>query len=122
MFLVPRGDVRCDFRIKILFGSSLSPFVCFIDVLCIDIHVAYWCLTRFSFHMMFVSFNSTRQVSLVERTILEHLCSHPVLSGVCVAQSSGFCIVFYRSLFVLLDNCIVFPSLIYDIRLPPLGF
>jgi hypothetical protein len=49
---------------------SLSPFVCFIDVLCIDIHVAYWCLTRFSFHMMFVSFNSTRQISLVERTIL----------------------------------------------------
>jgi len=73
MFLVPRVDVRCDFCIKIMFGSSLSPFVCFIDVLCIDIHVAYWCLTRFSFHMMFVSFNSTRRVSLVELIILNNL-------------------------------------------------
>ena len=40
------------------------------------------------------------------------------LSGVCVARSLVFCVVFCRSLFVLLslsfDHCIVVPSSIYD--------
>jgi len=37
MFLIPHGDVRYDFGVKIMFGSSLTPFVCSIDVRCIVI-------------------------------------------------------------------------------------
>ena len=38
MFLIPHGDhVRYDFGVKIMFGSSLTPFVCSIDVHCIAI-------------------------------------------------------------------------------------
>jgi hypothetical protein len=37
MFLIPHGDVRYDFGVKIMFGSSLIPFVCSIDVRCIAI-------------------------------------------------------------------------------------
>jgi len=47
----------------------------------------------------------TRWVSLVEqelRTLSEHLSSHLVFSGVRVTQSLVFCIMFRRSLFVLL--------------------
>jgi hypothetical protein len=34
-------------------------------------------------------------------TLPEHLSSPPVLIGVCVPQSLVFCVMFYRSLFVL---------------------
>ena len=40
----------------------------------------------------------------------------PVFSGVRVAQSSVFCVVFYRSLVILLSvcgHCVVYPSLTY---------
>ena len=47
----------------------------------------------------------TRRVSLVEQemhTLPEHLSSPPIFSGVRVARSLVFLVVFYRSLFVLL--------------------
>jgi len=36
-------------------------------------------------------------------TLTEHLCSSPDFSGVRVTRSLVFCVVFYRSLFVLLS-------------------
>ena len=42
-------------------------------------------------------------------TLYDHLSSHPVFSGVRVARSLVFCVVFCRSLFVLLS---FFPLLI----------
>jgi hypothetical protein len=54
----------------------------------------------FPWQMMFVSFNSsTRQVPLVEQelsTLSEHMGSSPVPSGVVVARSFVFSMVFYR--------------------------
>ena len=47
-----------------------------------------------------------RQVPLVQQelpTLPEHLSSPPVFSGVFVTQSSVFCVMFCRSLFVLLN-------------------
>ena len=51
----------------------------------------------------------SRRVPLVEQGLLtlpEHMSSPPFFSGVHVARSLVFCVVFYRSLFVLL--CIFF--------------
>jgi hypothetical protein len=53
-------------------------------------------------------------------------CWHPssslVFSGVHCAQSLVFCVVFYRSLFVIFtfsfDHCVVCPSLIYESDYP----
>ena len=44
-------------------------------------------------------------------TLPKHLTSPPVFSGVCVAQSLVFCVVFCRSLFVLFLLTIVFSVL-----------
>jgi hypothetical protein len=63
----------------------------------------------------------TRRVALVEqalRTLPEHLRLSPVFSVVSVAQSSVFCVVFCRSLFVTLClffwtwNCVSHPKLL----------
>jgi hypothetical protein len=63
----------------------------------------------------------TRRVALVEqvlRTLPEHLRLSPVFSVVSVAQSSVFCVVFCRSLFVPLClffwtwNCVSHPKLL----------
>ena len=57
------------------------------------------------------------RVSQVEQeliTLLEHLSSILVFIGVCVAQSLIFCVVFYRSLFVLFLLAIVFSVLDSD--------
>jgi len=46
-------------------------------------------------------------------TILEHLSSPPVLSGVFVTQSLVFCVVFCRSIFVFL--CFILAIVLYVI-------
>jgi hypothetical protein len=53
-------------------------------------------------------------------TFLEHLSSHPVFSGVRVARSLVFCVVFCTSLFFLFFffNCIGRLSAIYGFWLP----
>jgi hypothetical protein len=64
------------------------------------------CSTRFpDYRWSSYRLRVTRRVSLVERILPilpEHLSSHTVLSGVCVAQSLVFCVEFCKSLFVLL--------------------
>ena len=49
---------------------------------------------------------ATRRVPLVGQelhTLLEHMSSIPVVNGVRVVRSLDFCVMFYRSLFVLLS-------------------
>jgi len=76
-------------------GSS-----CFIYVICIYVLVS----NTIPFQMMFVSFNSNMTVSLVEQiTLPEHLSSAPVYSGVRIARSFVFFVVFCRSLLVHLS-------------------
>ena len=63
----------------------------------------------------------TRRVPLVEQvlpTLPEHLRSPPVFSGVCVTRSLVFCVVFCRSLFVLL-SLFTWPlcCLFFDLRI-----
>jgi len=51
-----------------------------------------------------------KRVPLVEQeplTILEHLCSPPMLSGVPVTRSLVLCVMFCKSLFVLFHLVIV---------------
>jgi hypothetical protein len=43
----------------------------------------------------------TRRVELELTTLPEHMRTHPVFVGVCVARSLVFCVVFGRSIFVL---------------------
>jgi len=64
-------------------------------------------------------------VSLVEQkqlTLLENLSSLPGFSGVCVARSILFCVMFCTSLFVVclvsFGHCVVCLSSIYRCRLP----
>ena len=83
-------------------GSS-----CFIYVICIYVLVS----NTIPFQMMFVSFNSNTTVSLTEHeliTLPEHLSSAPVYSGVRIARSFVFFVVFCRSLLVLFLLTIVF--------------
>jgi len=69
-----------------------------------------------------VRLTAKRRVSLEEQELLtlpEHLSSPPIFSGVRVAQSLGFCVLYCRSIFVLfiLVIYIVCP-LIYGFLLP----
>ena len=50
-------------------------------------------------------------------TLPEHMSSSPVFSGVRVAQSFFFCVVFCRSLFVLLSFFLLSIVLSADLRL-----
>ena len=66
--------------------------------------------------MVFVSLNSnTTGVTCVAGTAT--LPEHSVFSGVRVARSLVFCVMFCRSLLVLLsfycDHCVVWPSVFY---------
>ena len=57
-------------------------------------------------HFDFILNSFIRQVPLEEQelpTLPEHLSSPPVFSGVFVTQSSVFCLMFCKSLFVLLN-------------------
>ena len=56
-----------------MFWMSLLPFVLHGGY---DLHVlmhVYWCLSRFSYTMMFVSFYSNATVEQALLTILEHM-------------------------------------------------
>ena len=87
----------------------LTP-VCFVglhvlSMLFVFIFV-YRCLTRFSYHMVFVSFNSnTTGVTHGTGTAYPSgaLSSTPDFNGVRVARSLVFCVMFCRSLYVLLS-------------------
>ena len=60
-FLVPCCDVLCDFRFKTVFGSYLLPFVLqivYVIFILIVFIFANSCLTRYSYQMMLMSFNS----------------------------------------------------------------
>jgi hypothetical protein len=70
-------------------------------LLIVFIHV-YWSPTRFSYQMVFTV---TRRV-----TLPEHTSSPSIVSGVRVARSFSFCVVFCRSLFVLLAIISVFSN------------
>jgi hypothetical protein len=98
-----------QFPHKTMFGSSFLPF----SHLFRREFTFYWCYmylftytcVQHDFHIRWYSccLQVTWQVPLVEQellTILEHLCSALVLSGVHVVQSLVFCLVFCRSLFV----------------------
>ena len=72
-------------------------------------------------HFGFILKGFIRQVSLEEQelpTLPEHLSSPPFLCGVFVTQSSVFCVMFCRSLFVLL-NFFFLPlsCLFFDLRM-----
>ena len=75
------------------------------------------CPSSFMTYQRFVT--RVSQVDQELLTLLQHLSSHPIFSGVYVAWSLVFCTVFCRSLFVLLAIvlCIVSP-LIYSCWLP----
>ena len=51
VFLVPCCDVRYDFRIKTMFGSSLPPVGGLICVICVYLHIVEYsrCLVVFLF-------------------------------------------------------------------------
>jgi hypothetical protein len=98
-------DVGFVFTSMCFVGSS-----CFINVICIYLLVS----NTIPFQMMFMSFNSNTTVSLVEQeliTLPEHLSSAPVYSGVRIARSFVFFVVFCRSLLVLFLLTIVFSIL-----------
>ena len=66
----------------------------------------HWCPTRFSYHMMSESFTVKRRMPPVvqEQPILTvHLISTRIFVGFVFAQSLDFCVVFGKSLCVLLS-------------------
>ena len=95
-FLVPCCDVRYDFRVKTMLGSSLFPFVLsrvhVLFMLSVFIYV-YWWPTQFPCQKIFVSFNSTTTTEQQLLTLPEFA---PGFSEVRVAQSFGFCVVSCR--------------------------
>ena len=75
--------------------------MCYMHMLFVFIY-AYWCPTRVLYQMMFVALNSnTTGVTTEPVTAYLYGTSEfiPIFSGLCVAQSSVFCVVFCRSLF-----------------------
>jgi len=105
--------------------SSLLPFViaggsCFIYVIYV-----YGCPTRFLCQMMFMPFNSNTMVVTSETGTANPSTAHEIIlvfSWVRVTQSLVFCVMFCRSLFVLLSfsirHCFVCSSLTYEFWLP----
>ena len=71
----------------------------FLYVLCIYV---CWCPTRFPYHMMFVSFNST-MTGATSGAGTVHPSGEPDFTSVCIVQSLVFFIVFCRSLLVFLS-------------------
>jgi len=94
-FLVPCCDVRYDFSIKTMFGSSLPPVVCrkshVIFILFVLVNV-WWCPTP----------------------IREHLDSPPDVGGVRVAHLYSF-LCFVLFVFIL---CLVYPMLPVSLDCP----
>ena len=80
-------------------------------------NILYFCLSFKMFYLfvkiisIFVMIPCTKKTN----TVIFHrvYLNSPVFSGVCVAQSSVFCVVFCRSLVILLSvcgHCVVYPS------------
>ena len=89
------------FRVKTLFGSPFSHLFSgkFMLLILFAFIWIYWCL-----HIRWCScpLTVTRRLSHVEQELLtlsEHMSSSSIFSGVRVAQSLVFCVVFCRSLF-----------------------
>ena len=95
---------------KTIFGSSMRSFIlqgCMFVFVFIQ---AYFCPTGFPYRMIFVSFNSNRTgATSVARTAYPEFT--PVFCGVRVGQILVICVMFCRSLLVLLlfsfGHCIV---------------
>jgi hypothetical protein len=100
--------VRTNFDIYV-FISDVHVFQFYlVHVLCFIFYNVY----LFTYIVVLHDVNNNNDVSrltvtgrmpLVEQELLslpEHACSFPVFSGVCVAQSLVFCVVFCKSLFV----------------------
>jgi hypothetical protein len=91
MVSFPCCDVRYEFRVK------RCSFRLYYYLLC----------RRFTFYYLFwCHLKVTRRVAIVEQELLtlpEHLRSPRLFCGVRVARSLVFCVVFCRSLFVLLS-------------------
>ena len=80
----------------------------------------YWCPTQFPYQIISCRRIVTRLVSHVEQKLLtlpEYLSSSLVFSGVCVARSLVFCVMFCRSLFVLRFTASDCPSGIFNLFL-----
>ena len=107
-FLVPCCEVRCDFRIIQCSVHFWIPFVLkgihVLFMLFVFIYV-FWCQTRYQYQMAVVWFNNNA-TGITNGEGITYPSGAPaytpVFSGVRVAQSLLFCVVFYRSLFVLL--------------------
>ena len=96
------SDVRIFHFFKLHICRYLVYVLCFI---CYNVYL-------FTYTVVLHDINNNNDVSrltvtgrmpLVEQELLslpEHLCSSPVFSGVRVAQSLVFCVVFCKSLFV----------------------
>jgi hypothetical protein len=104
MFSFPCCEVRYEFRVKWCSVHLYYYLLCrrFTFYLCFFVFInVYWCATRFWCHL-----TVTRRVTIVDHELLtlpEHLWSPQVFCGVRVARSLVFCVVFCRSLFVLLS-------------------
>ena len=100
-------DVRYEKTVRLLLNPACRGW-CFNYFRSIYM---YWCPTRFSCQMMFVSYNSnimgTTSIAGTVCILLEHLSAHPGFIGVRVTQSLVFCLVFYRPLFVLFVVCLL---------------
>ena len=81
---------------------------CFIDVICIYLRV-YWCPTWFPYQMMFVSLTVTRRMPHVKHDWTANPSGihefTPIFSGLRVAWSLIFCVMFCRSCFALWPLC-----------------
>jgi len=106
-FLVSFCDVRCDSRVKTMFASFLLPFVLkeFMFYLCYLYSCTYTGVQH-DFHIRWCSWRltATLRISPVELVVSlpEHLRSPSVFSGIRVAQSLVFCVMF-------VDHCFPFP-------------
>ena len=115
--LVPCCAVPKSFDVTMIFNSSLLCFVpgsCFINIFVfIYLHTS----VHHYFHDVCVVYIVSRLVQLVGQELLirrEHPSCFLVFSGVYIAQSLVFCVVFCRSLF----GCLLF--LIWSLCCPSL--
>ena len=95
-------------------GGNHALFMLFVFI------YAYWCPTRFPYQMMFVSFNGnttgvTRGTGIAKPSEAPEFT--PVFSGVRVALSLVFCVMFCGCCLSLrsfsFGHCVVCPSSIY---------
>ena len=99
----------CPRKNGVGFAFTLICFIrgsCHIYVICIICTYIYWCLNRFLWQMIFISFFAvTRRVSLVVQELLpfRYTGVHTWFLVSRVALSLILCVVLYLSLFVFLS-------------------